>query len=251
VNEEFFQKVIKDQRSNEKRLQRLESLETPLGALAGHPPVTLNAGSDPALSIIVQELNLDLSGVQPVLTPGPDIDITVTTIQRKGTDILLFSGAGALLLEYPATLIGLTAAIAAAAAGDVIEIPAGTITGDAVIPAGVTVRGRGWQSVLEGMLTLGVTSGAEHLKVLQDVDTAADIIGIIGPATGEATIRDVQVSLTQAGVGKALGLLSNGGTLRSYECEVWAHGATGSTWGIGAVTGGIVEINQGQVKAWV
>jgi len=63
-------------------------------------------------------------------------------------------------------------------------------------------------------------------------------------------MRDVQVSLTQAGGGKALGLLSNGGTLRAYECEVWVQGGTGSAWAAAAATGGTVEVNQGQVKAW-
>jgi len=233
------------------RVERLEVIETVTPGGGGHPPVTINAGSDPALSLTgPQELNLDLSGMQVALTPGPDIDITVATLQREGRDVLLFSGSGALLLDYPGVIVGLLAAAGASVAGDVIEMPAGTIVGDFAVPAGVILRGRGWQSILEGQLTLGAGAGAEHLKVFQDVDTADDIIGIIGPATGEATIRDVQVSLNQAGAGKALGLLSAGGTLRAYECEVWVSGATGSVWGIAAATGGIVEMNQGQVRAW-
>ena len=183
---------------------------------------------------------------------GDDIRISASNeIVRAGNGVILYSGSGALLAEYGGDDTGLTAALAAATSGDVVALPAGTITGDVTIGAGVTLKGTGWNSVLAGMLTLGDGAIAEHLQVYQSEDTSDDIIGIIGPATGEATIRDVQVSLTQAGLGKALGLLSNGGTLRSYECEVWAHGATGSTWGVAAIAGGIVEVNQGQVRAWV
>jgi hypothetical protein len=190
-------------------------------------------------------------GFQHALTTGADIDISAgNVIQRKGTGILLFSGGSALLGEYAHSGAGAIAALAATASGDVVELPAGTVTGDVTIPAGVTVRGMGWASIINGMVTLGDGSRLEHAQVYQSVNTSNDIIGVVGPATGEATIRDVQASITQAGSGKALGLLSNGGTLRAYECEVWVHGNASSAWGMAAATGGVVEMNQGQVKAW-
>jgi len=255
---ETLLQVLKADRA---RIRALESRNTSLALLLNDSGVALVHGDIVILSDTVNEAVEICVGPIPWIigggggggvgyTAGPDIDITGVTISREGTDVLLFSGSAALLLDYPALLVGLLAAAGASIAGDVIEMPAGTIVGDFAVPAGVMLRGRGWQSILDGRLTLGVGAGAEHLKVFQDVDTADDIIGIIGPATGEATIRDVQVSLNQAGAGKALGLLSNGGTLRAYECEVWVSGATGSVWGIAAVTGGIVEMNQGQVRAW-
>ena len=112
------------------------------------------------------------------------------------------------------------------------------------------LRGQGWESILAGTLTLGAAAAAEDLTVYQNVDNSSDIIGVIGPASGAATIRDVRVWLYQAGAGKALGLLSNGGTLRAYECEVWVNATAGSAWGYAAATDGTIEMNQGQVRAW-
>ena len=184
------------------------------------------------------------------LTAGADISISDNEIAREGTSILLFSSNANPLREYERGSAGLSQAITDAVWGDIIELPAGGISASVTIPAGVTLRGRGWNSVLNGTLTLASGAAAEHLRVYQSVNSSDDIIGIIGPSSGEATIRDVQVSLTQAGAGKAAGLVSSGGTLRAYECEVWVNGAAGSAWGYAAATGGVVEINQGQVKAW-
>ena len=181
---------------------------------------------------------------------GPDIALTDTTIQRAGNRVLLFHGSGALLGDYAADSGGLNSALAAAASRDVVEIPAITITGDVSVPEGVILRGIGWNSIIIGAVTLGDDSGLEHLHIYQTVDSDDDVIGVIGPASGTAIMRDVQISLTQAGAGKALGLLSNGGTLRAYGCEVWVQGAAGSAWAAAAATGGTIELNHGQVKAW-
>ena len=191
------------------------------------------------------------SGAGVTYSAGADIRIASNIIARAGNGILLYSGGSLVVTEYDFSATGLAAALAAAVTGDVVELPAGGIVADVTVPAGVTLRGLGWNSIINGMVTLGDGSSLEYLKVYQSVDTADDIIGIIGPATGEATIRDVQVALTQAGLGNALGLLSNGGLLRAYECEVWVQGGSGSAWGFAAATGGTIEINQGQVKAWV
>ncbi|NLF03313.1 MAG: hypothetical protein GX601_20305, partial [Anaerolineales bacterium] len=73
---------------------------------------------------------------------------------------------------------------------------------------------------------------------------------LLGPTSGEATARDVHVSLTHTGTGKALGVLGLGGTLRTYGCEVWVEGGDGSAWAAASADAGEVELNQGQVKAW-
>jgi hypothetical protein len=181
---------------------------------------------------------------------GPDIALTDTTIQRAGNRVLLFHGSGALLGDYASDSSGLNSALADAAALDVVEIPAISITGNVSVPAGVILRGRGWNSIIIGAVTMGDGAGLEHLHIYQTVNSGDDIIGVIGPTSGTAIMRDVQVSLVQEGAGKALGLLSNGGTLRAYGCEVWVQGAAGSAWAAAAATGGTIELNQGQVKAW-
>jgi hypothetical protein len=195
---------------------------------------------------------IGISGGEAVtLAAGADIHVSGYAIARKGREILRFSAAGALCAEYAASSAGIAAAIAAASTGDVIQLPARTIAADVSVPAGVALIGRGWNSVINGTLTLADGASAAHLKVYQSDDSADDLIGVIGPAAGTAAIRDVQVALIQGGGGSVLGLLSNGGTLRAYECEVWATTAYGNAWGFGAVTDAIVEFNQGQVKAWI
>jgi hypothetical protein len=219
MSNELIAELIRRLAAHERRVERLEAVEIPPNL------VTLSAGAD--------------------------IRVSGYTIARKGTGILLFDGSGGVLTEYSADATGIAAAIAAASAGDVIQIPARTITADVSVPAGVALVGRGWNSVIDGVLTLANGASAAHLKVYQLDDSVDDIIGVVGPASGTAVIRDIQVSLSQTGSGAALGLLSNGGTLRAYECEVWVTTAYGNAWGFGAVTDAIVEFNQGQVKAWI
>lgn len=264
--EELITELIRRLTSHEKRVERLESLENASGGSSStlahdHSGDAGDGGTFDAANLTSgaatdgQVLTADGSGgaawEASTLTDGTDIHVSGNTIAREGRDILRFSSVGALCAEYPANETGLAAALAGAASGDIVEIPAGMIAASVTVPAGVTLRGWGWNSILNGTLTLAAGAGAEHLQVYQSVNSGDDIIGVIGPATGTAVIRDVQVSLAQAGAGKSLGLLSNGGTLRAYECEVWATTAYGNAWGFGAVTDAIVEFNQGQVKAWI
>ncbi len=91
------------------------------------------------------------------LVEGPDIDLvnsgTEIIVGRAGNVLLLFDRDGAVLREYTATDAGLTEALAAAATGDVVWLPAGTITGNHTIPANIEVAGLGYNSVLSGVIT--------------------------------------------------------------------------------------------------
>lgn len=144
----------------------------------------------------------------------------------------------------------LTGALGAGAAGDVVLLPACEVAGDHVVPAGVILVGRGRGSVLTGALWLEDGTSAESLDVVRTADDSDDLVGLLGPSSGEATARDVHVSLTHTGMGKALGVLGMGGTLRCYGCEVWVEGGDGSAWAAASAAVGEVELNQGQVKAW-
>jgi len=92
------------------------------------------------------------------LVGGVDVDLTdggpgsTLTIDRAGNVILLFDSGGAALAEYAMTDEGLTAALAAMASGDIVQMQAGTISGSHVVPAGGTLRGRGERSILTGPL---------------------------------------------------------------------------------------------------
>jgi hypothetical protein len=217
-----------------------------------HVAVTIDPDSESGVSIADDQILYIPPTADMYPDAGADIRVTDSTVvSRAGNGVLLFSADGTVLAEYAATSTGLGNALTAASSGDIVEFPAVGITANVTVPAGVTLCGMGWNSVLTGALTLAAGACAEHLRVYQSENDMDDVIGVIGPASGTATIRDVQISIVQAGNGKALGLLSNGGTLRAYECEVWVNGAAGSAWGVAAATGGTVEINQGQVKAWI
>jgi len=207
-----------------KRVERLEVIETVTPGGGGHPPVTLNAGSDPALSLTgPQELNLDLSGMQVALTPGPDIDITVATLQRKGTGVLLFSGGATLLGEYAHTGAGVILAAAAAVSGDVIEIPAGTITGNVTILAGVTMRGLSRESsIIVGQVTLGAGSVLENLTVLNQLNQVGALYGVVSGATGTAKLVNVVVRVENT-LGPAYALyMAAGGNVEVIDSELLA-----------------------------
>ena len=183
---------------------------------------------------------------------GADIRVSGYKIQRAGSGILLFSGSGALLAEY-ATI---ATALAAATSGDIVEIPAGTLTENVTVPAGVTLRGRGWASIINGYVLGGVGAKLDNLKVYQSVNTSSDIIGVMGPdAAGTFYVRDVFVELIQAGSGKALGMLARGGAGAILEWQggirVRVSGGTGSRWAFAVDDGGAMFCNHGNVKATI
>lgn len=202
----------------------------------------------------VWQVAFGAGGVGQQIFEGPGIDITGDGVERTvglgGDTILLLRSNRMPVAEFNPDAAGMSAACAAAVWGDVILLPVGRIEADVLVPAGVTLQGHGWASSLNGMVTLADGARVEHLCVYQSVNTATDVLGVIGPSSGAAVLRDVQVALVQAGTGKALGLLANGGILRSYGCEVWVQGAEGSAWGYAAAIGGRVELHQGAVKAW-
>ena len=179
---------------------------------------------------------------------GADIRIHAdgVTVARAGNRILLFSEEP--LREYAVDGVG--TAMAASVAGDVVLLPPGTFTADILVPAGVALFGRGRGSVLTGALWLEDGASAESLDVVRTASDDDDLVGVLGPATGKATLRDVHVSLVHTGTGKALGVLGMGGTLQTYGVEIWVHGGDGSAWAAASATAGEAELNQGQVKAW-
>lgn len=68
--------------------------------------------------------------------------------------ILLYKVSGAQMMVYEATSAGLAAALAAAVSGDVVVLPACSITGGPwTVPSGITLRGSGWNSILSGNIT--------------------------------------------------------------------------------------------------
>jgi len=103
------------------------------------------------------------------VSEGPGIDLVVSGLDSQigvGLDsILLVQANGNPAAEYAATSAGLVAALGAAASGDTVLLAyAGTITGGPwTVPAGVTLAGLSFDTILEGTLTNNGT--IEHLRV--------------------------------------------------------------------------------------
>lgn len=130
---------------------------------------------------------------------GVDIHVIGRAVHRKGNVILLFSGDGGNLTEYAFSSIGLDLALAAAASGDVVLLPAGTIPGDHTVPAGVEVVGRGRENtVLSGQITLGDGALLRDLSVMRVADQAEDLIGIVAPASGMAYVIGCNLAANNA-----------------------------------------------------
>jgi len=154
-------------------------------------------------------------------TAGADIDITGSVISRSGNAILLFDSGGAILQEYEATAVGLGDAIADAASGDVIWLPAVQISGDFTIPAGVHVIGVSrYASQILGEVTLEAGATLEHLTVSHTDSTAGTIYGVIGPqaSTGTVKISNCDITVTNNGAGDAIGVFLDQDTT---IMEVW------------------------------
>jgi hypothetical protein len=96
----------------------------------------------------------DLSGDVTIdVGEGPGIDITADAVGLGGDTILLYDSGGNPVAEYAMSDAGFTTALAAATSGDVVVLPAGTISGDHTIPNGITVWGFGWNTILSGITT--------------------------------------------------------------------------------------------------
>jgi len=186
--------------------------------------VTLGGGSDPALALAGQELTLaevltqaegDARYVQSI-GEGPDIDLTggalTPTIGRGGDTILLYDSDGAPLREYAFTGGGLTDALAAMDAGDVLELCAGKISGGPWTLANGTLRGLSqFGSILDGQLTLSDGTYWENMSLIRSVNNAAMVYGLVlPPIGGVAYVKNCIIRITQAGAGQGIGIYTFG-----------------------------------------
>lgn len=186
-----------------------------------------------------------------LITEGPDIDLVVaagiTTVGRGGDTVLLFDSGGNPLAEFAATSAGLDAASAAAAAGDVVWMPAVTIIDDHVFTAGVHYIGVSrWASILTGEITLGNATTLEICSITRTANDANDLKGIIAPAAGIARIRDCSISCTQAGAGDAYAVaVESGGSVEGWGSYLNGDSAGGNGYA-GFVTAGNLYLYGGR-----
>jgi hypothetical protein len=155
---------------------------------------------------------------------GADTRVVGTQLGRAGKGLLLFSSTGALLREFVFSDDGMHDALAATSYGDVLELPAGTITSSFEIPSGVTIHGRARDaSIINGRVLLNDAASLENLSVIRIERQVVPLVGIEIGAVGTSRLVNVvsRIENLQAGA-RAIEMLS-GGNLDAYDAVLVAQ----------------------------
>ena len=152
---------------------------------------------------------------------GPGIDLVDRKIGLGGDSILIYHPNGNPASEFAATSLGLSEALAAALDGDVVMLPAGEISGDQTVPAGVSLVGMGRDaSILSGKITLNDRAVIKNVGILRTAEDDLLLSCVIGPISGVAEIFDSKLSCTQNGTGDTAVLAINDGNIITHHCYV-------------------------------
>ncbi len=198
---------------------------------------------DRVLLLIKDETNwIDIAPGTMVEGPGLDV-VNGTTWGLGGDTLLLYDSGGDPVREYAFTDGGLTAAFAAMDASDVLEYPAGKITGGPWVLANGKLVGLSREgSILDGQLTVSDATAWENMSLIRSEDDAGAIYGIVEGAGDIAmTLVNVTIDVANAtGVAYAV-YMANGGRIDAKETELLAE--TGSA-------GYAVYISSGDFYHW-
>lgn len=196
--------------------------------------VIIPSGSGPAAPSNEQFVVLAGSSYlqnERVLADGADIVITdggagnSVTVARSGNKVLLYDAANDVLRDYEKNGTGLTAALAAAASGDVVWLPPGTYTEDFTVPAGVTLTGSGWGTVISGEVALLDGAYITDLTVSVSESFTGKLCGITAPDSGAATAMMVAATCVNSGTGTGYAVCRGNGAIYLYDCVL--NGETG------------------------
>ena len=144
--------------------------------------------------------------------------------------IILFSGSSAI---YANNDTGMAAAIAAASSGDTIWLSPCVLTGNYTIPAGVTVVGKSIEDCMfTGQVTLSDGAIGANFAVELSADSGADIVGIVGSASGTAILNNVKIEVSQAGAGDACGIQGAAGDIMGWNCDISAISVGGDGYAV-------------------
>jgi len=195
----------------------------------------LPGGGGPAAPMLESYVVISGSAVLPnerVLTAGADTLLTDggaggnATVARAGNKVLRFDKENAALVEYAKTAAGAAAALAAAATGDIVELPPGVYTGDLSVPAGVTLLGHGWtNTTIVGKVVLADGACIANLAIATSESSAGKVRALSGPDTGSASVMMVSATSVNTGAGTAYALCPGNGTMFLYDCKL--DGETG------------------------
>lgn len=195
----------------------------------------LPSGGGPAAPLQETYVVISGSAVLPnerVLAVGADTLLTDggaggnATVARAGNKVLRFDKEVTALVEYAKSAAGAAAALAAAATGDIVELPPGVYTGDLSIPAGVTLLGQGWaNTTIVGKVTLADGACIIGLAVATSESSTGKICAVSGPDSGSASAILVKATCENTGAGTAYAVCAGDGALYLYDCKL--NGETG------------------------
>ena len=164
----------------------------------------------------------------------------------EGYAIMVYDQSAKKIKQYSMTSDGLSAALAAASSGDVVFMPAATISGNHTVPDGVSLVGLDRKRcILTGQITLGLNCKLGELSVARS-GSSGTVIGVVLANAG-ARITGCIISVSNSG-GDAIGVKATPGAIGTAEgCDVTATGS-GDGWGYYA-DGANITVESGMLDA--
>jgi hypothetical protein len=163
---------------------------------------------------------------------GPGIDVTGSNRVGIGYDSILLADntADTAAREYTADASGMTLALAAATSGDVLFLPARSISGNYTITAGVSVVGYSrYATKLTGQITMAASATVENLTIVRTANDASTYKAVINQASGTSYIHSCDIKVEQSGSGAAYAIsLDGAGSLELWQCYVYGNSGSGN-----------------------
>lgn len=132
--------------------------------------------------------------------------------------------------EYSHDDAGLEAALGAAAAGDTIWLPPGTVAGNHTIPDGIEVTGCGINTVLSGVITNANTGILSNLKLSGTLTNSGYTYNVVGPAYAASFVGGASLETDAGSPYVTLGGFNNrvrggadGATVFGYGSETYGE----------------------------
>jgi hypothetical protein len=164
---------------------------------------------------------------------------SVTIVQSTGdlclNKIMLIHADGSCVTEYDPDDTGFNDALTAATAGDVVWLPATSISGDHTLTDGVHCIGVSkFSTELTGKITLGALTRLESCFINRTANDSSELVCIVAPPSSEAEVHDCRAVSVQSGSGNAYAVSIEGaGDIRVWSSYLYGMSGSGAGYGAG------------------
>lgn len=184
---------------------------------------------------LLDEMRVAISDIlknerQAIVDEGPGIEVSGSTVAVGLDSVLVAYADGSPASEHA----NIAEACARAGYGDIVWVGrAGIFSGDFTVPSGVAVVGLGReQTIIDGTVTLSSGSSISNLSIIRDVNSPAQVAGVIGPNTGRARILNCVVEVHNSN-GDAAALATPGGGICDVEnCRLVGQSGNGDGYAV-------------------